>query len=436
MFAPDASRAGFFRHTLCATSCVPASPVGRDVRAMVETRVADYLRYFASIRKPALRHLARAGRHFGKRAGDAEGTWPDPGFARTVHHVDAFDDERLVALQQRSIMAADQLFVVGQLWRDWLARELKRDACYVGNGVDRNRFSPTPDETDAELRAELGLPHVAPVFLALGGVEERKNTIHLLQAFQTVRLQHPASRLVIAGGASLLDHGAYQARFVGMLAHAGDTATAVIRTGRLRQRLMPALYRAATSSGVSLDQGGLRPCRAGGDGERNSSHCLEYCRHSPNISARTMSLWCDPHDAASIAAAMTRSLDVRRRAPLIERGMQVAAAARLDHRRARPPRLLRKIARAGPCLRCAFVIRWPDGVVESCYSPSLVIKDFFAPGESYPLADFVERSRTALHIASERVRGEVWPRLLARGGAARADRSRRENVRRICRKRV
>ena len=29
-----------------------------------------------------------------------------------------------------------------------------------------------------------------------------------------------------------------------------------------------------------------------------------------------------------------------------------------------------------------FVIRWPDGVVESCYSPSLVIKEFFAPGES------------------------------------------------------
>ena len=76
-----------------------------------------------------------------------------------------------------------------------------------------------------------------------------------------------------------------------------------------------------------------------------------------------------------------------------------------------------------------FVIRWPDGVVESCYSPSLVVKEFFAPGESYPLADFVERSRTALHIASERVEAKYGQRLLARGGAARADRSRRENVR-------
>ncbi len=53
-----------------------------------------------------------------------------------------------------------------------------------------------------------------------------------------------------------------------------------------------------------------------------------------------------------------------------------------------------------------FSIRWPDGSAESCYSPSLVVKDYFAAGESYPLADFVTRSRTALEIASERVRAK------------------------------
>jgi uncharacterized repeat protein (TIGR04042 family) len=50
-----------------------------------------------------------------------------------------------------------------------------------------------------------------------------------------------------------------------------------------------------------------------------------------------------------------------------------------------------------------FRIRWPDGVEESCYSPSLVVKDFLVPGESYRLADFVERSRTALMVAGDRV---------------------------------
>jgi uncharacterized repeat protein (TIGR04042 family) len=50
-----------------------------------------------------------------------------------------------------------------------------------------------------------------------------------------------------------------------------------------------------------------------------------------------------------------------------------------------------------------FHIRWPDGSAEACYSPSLVIKDFFSPGESYPLAEFLARNRTALNIASDRV---------------------------------
>ena len=53
-----------------------------------------------------------------------------------------------------------------------------------------------------------------------------------------------------------------------------------------------------------------------------------------------------------------------------------------------------------------FRIRWPDGTSESCYSPSLVIKDFFSPGRTYPLADFVARSRSALNIASERVKAK------------------------------
>ena len=46
-----------------------------------------------------------------------------------------------------------------------------------------------------------------------------------------------------------------------------------------------------------------------------------------------------------------------------------------------------------------FVIAWPDGRKETCYSPSLVIKDYFAEGRSYPLSDFLDRSRTALTIA-------------------------------------
>jgi uncharacterized repeat protein (TIGR04042 family) len=51
-----------------------------------------------------------------------------------------------------------------------------------------------------------------------------------------------------------------------------------------------------------------------------------------------------------------------------------------------------------------FRVRWPDGTAETCYSPSLVIKDYFSVGADYPLADFLDRSRTALAIASDRVK--------------------------------
>lgn len=50
-----------------------------------------------------------------------------------------------------------------------------------------------------------------------------------------------------------------------------------------------------------------------------------------------------------------------------------------------------------------FLVRWPDGSVETCYSPSLVIKDYFRPGAFYPLDEFLALSREALRIASERV---------------------------------
>ena len=41
--------------------------------------------------------------------------------------------------------------------------------------------------------------------------------------------------------------------------------------------------------------------------------------------------------------------------------------------------------------------------IASQNSPSLVVRDFFTAGESYALADFLQRSRAALTIASERV---------------------------------
>ena len=53
-----------------------------------------------------------------------------------------------------------------------------------------------------------------------------------------------------------------------------------------------------------------------------------------------------------------------------------------------------------------FTLQLPDGKTKECYSPSSVVRRYFATGEEMPIAEFVSRSREALAEASERVRAK------------------------------
>ena len=53
-----------------------------------------------------------------------------------------------------------------------------------------------------------------------------------------------------------------------------------------------------------------------------------------------------------------------------------------------------------------FTVELPDGATKECYSPSSVVRRYFAEGEKMPVAEFVRRSRRALAEASERVRAK------------------------------
>lgn len=324
VFAPATAGTTFFRDTICKTLCIPASVAGRNVRELVETRIADYVRYFERDgNRPFDLWHAQDGISANALANLKERRLI-PAFARTVHHVDAFDDAKLEALQLRAITSADCLFAVSKVWCDWLKREFNRTALLVGNGVDIRRFRPGADATDAALRQRLGLPSDAAMFLAVGGVEERKNTIRLLEAFASLHARHPSCRLVIAGGASLLDHDAFQERFAAVYARSGLTADAVIQTGPLPQSLMPALYRAASALVFpSTKEGfGLVVLEAMASGVPVvTSRIAPFTEYLNDDDV----LWCDPFDTSSIAAAMARSLDQSRREALRARGLQIAA---------------------------------------------------------------------------------------------------------------
>lgn len=51
-----------------------------------------------------------------------------------------------------------------------------------------------------------------------------------------------------------------------------------------------------------------------------------------------------------------------------------------------------------------FAVRWPDGRLQQCFSPSRVIEQALCPGAVYPVKELMRRSIGALEEASERVR--------------------------------
>jgi glycosyltransferase-like protein len=323
LHAPDAAHRGFFREPRCATIAFPVEPAPRETADMVEQRIGDYVRWF---RRSENRGFDLYHAHDGIGA-NALATLKEEGlisaFVRTVHHLDDFSDPRLIRRQARSILAADACMVVSGLWRDNLIARFGREAEVGGNGVDAARYSPRPDGTEAELRHRFGLG-AGPVFLSVGGVEARKNTVRILQAFAEIHRARPDARLVIAGGASLLDHHAYQAAFGRELTALGEGASAVSLLGPVADADMPGLYRLASALAFASVKEGFGLCvleaMAGGTP-------VVASRIAPFVDYLDPSdaLWCDPMDSSSIAAAMRQSLRSEVANALRARGPLVAA---------------------------------------------------------------------------------------------------------------
>jgi glycosyltransferase-like protein len=320
--APDPSGKGLFRKTVAPAILVKACTVTGNVTAMVEARIADYVSHFED---PAHRRFDVFHAQDGI-SGNALATLKQRGlihgFARTVHHLDDFEDPRLQALQSRAIAGADRIFVVSRMWRDRLAAEFAASATLVGNGVDTLRYSPKPSAIDAALRTRLGLRQ-GPVLLCIGGIEARKNSLQILEAFRQLHAIHPSAQLVIAGGASVLDHHGYQTQFRRLLDATGLPAGAVIRTGVVADSEMPSLYRLADALVfASVREGfGLAVLEAMASGlPVIASHIAPFTEYLTDDDV----VWCDPLNAGSIANAMAAVMAEPLRSRLTAAGLMIA----------------------------------------------------------------------------------------------------------------
>ena len=118
------------------------------------------------------------------------------------------DQLRLAEWQDRSIREAARLLCVSRTWADWIRDDLGAEAEVVGNGVDLSVYRAEPTEADAAARERWGVG-AGPVILSVGGFEERKNTLGIIEAFARLRARHQLHllRLRIVGGG--VDIGAF-----------------------------------------------------------------------------------------------------------------------------------------------------------------------------------------------------------------------------------
>ncbi|NPT41279.1 MSMEG_0565 family glycosyltransferase [Paraburkholderia sp. 1N] len=227
------------------------------------------------------------------------------GFMRTVHHLDHFDDPRLAAWQRRAYEDAEQVLCVSDTWTGEMRSAYGIAALTVPNGVDIARLTPDEDVRDSQFRRRMGIDG-GPIVLSVGGIEARKNTLALLDAFALVLRTLPGAQLVIAGGASLLDHDVYARRLFERAAELelsiGPHENIVV-TGPLEDAAMSGLFRSAdVLSMVSLREGfGLVVLEALASGTPVvASAIAPFTEYLDD----TTCCWANPADVESIAAAL------------------------------------------------------------------------------------------------------------------------------------
>jgi glycosyltransferase-like protein len=121
---------------------------------------------------------------------------------RTIHHLDQFTTPELAACHERAIVrpyahVCVSAAVAAEVNHGWGLRPT-----VIPNGVDAARFATAvPDRRHGFY------------LLAVGGIEPRKGSIDLLEAYARLRPDFPDLDLVIAGGETLFDYRAYRAEW-------------------------------------------------------------------------------------------------------------------------------------------------------------------------------------------------------------------------------
>lgn len=223
---------------------------------------------------------------------------------RTVHHIDQFTTPQLAACHERAIVAPVAHVCVSAAVADELRAGWGIEARVIANGVDAGPFRAAAghDATAVENRRCWRHRIGSPYLLTVGGIEPRKGTIDLLEAWALLRPEIPDLAMVIAGGETLFDYRDYRTRFD---RRAAELGVAAVMLGPVAQdRLPPLVAGSAVFALASTKEGfGLAAMEALAAGVPVVLRDLPVLR---DVFAGTARFGRDPSE---LAAAIRASLD-------------------------------------------------------------------------------------------------------------------------------
>ena len=303
---------------LVLIACEPAPPT---LEALIEQRISEFAR---CVRELSPRHDVHHAQDCLAANALLRGRPKRGAVVRTVHHVEHFDSSSLEHCQARSIHDSDMVLTVSGATQKDVERTYGVASSRVNNGVERSRFEPAAQSAVAQLRTRLGLGDARPVLVSFGGIEPRKNTLRLLDAFISLRKEVPTARWLIVGGASILDHSVYRDEFERRLARASlADRQAVVCTGVLSDAEVQAAYGLAdVVAQPSLREGfGLCALESLAAGvPLVASRRVPFTEYLDDSCAVLV----DPEDTIGLLGGLERAISIEGRAERIRRGIQRA----------------------------------------------------------------------------------------------------------------
>ena len=244
IYALDKDNIGFHRPLNVPSKLVPTKPAPKSVDELIEQRIQEFIDYL--IREESQYDIYHSQDCISANALKVlRDKQIIPHFIRTAHHIDEFNSTYLQECHDRSIIEPDLCLCVSQYWQEQFERQYGVNAPVVINGINLKKFSRQHSGLENALKQKLGITG-SPVYLSIGGIEPRKNSLKLLQAFKEVLETHPQAQLIIAGGETLFDYEPYRVKFFKIAEQNKiKIGKSLILPGVIKDEDIPVLYRCA-----------------------------------------------------------------------------------------------------------------------------------------------------------------------------------------------